>query len=357
MNGVPLRILLERNHLGRSVFPTLCSRGHYLFSKGLGRMPKPATRMVALRLWPIKVPLTVLVLLLSWLPGARAHEIVLTDGQTVEADEIQLEGDKVIATATMGGGSAQIPYPRSRVELIRFSLTDEEARLLDSGDPARLGDFKALWLKRKPFLHMPETDSGAIALQYARLLVAQQDETLAREALQVAAEVAEGDWNDSRKREAVRLRISALAAAGRIEEAMREADAMESLGASDDAGLAEARVRSKFIQAELAWTQLKQLEEDWPKWHLMPEKREERTELLNRALDLYLVPVVAHAELETLCAEGLVQAGRIYLHLDRPEAAARCALEVIQYFPDPAFVGQARELQRKTKPTQQGNSS
>lgn len=368
MNGIHLRVPLERDQSARSgpcAKTTLGSRSrqgvgispNFAFPKGLGKMPKPATRMVALRLSPVTSLFLVLVIVFAWLPETRAHEIVLKGGQIVEADEIRIEGDKLITVASIGGGTAQVPYPMSRVESIRFSLSEAQAALLESGDSSRLGDLKAFWLSRRPFLGVPGSDAGAMALHYARLLVAQQEEALAREALALAAEVAEGDWNESRQRDAMRLRVSALAAAGRIEEAMQEADAMESLGATDDTGLAEARVRSKFIQAELAWNQMKQLEKDWPKWHLMPEKRAERTELLNRALDLYLFPVVAHSELQSICAEGLVQAGRIYLHLDRVEHAQRCALEVINYFPDPAFVGQAREIQRKTNQTQQGNSS
>jgi len=125
---------------------------------------------------------------------------------------------------------------------------------------------------------------------------------------------------------------------------MQEADALESLSESDDLDLAETRARSRFIQAGVAWAQFEKLEADWPKWYLMPEKREERLEHLNRALDHYLFPAIAHPELQEISAEGLVQAATIYIQLGKNERARICLDEVINYFPDPAYVSRAKEL-------------
>jgi len=300
--------------------------------------------------------LLLLILPTLFLPSVLfGNELVLKSGERVQADHLELKGDEVVIRTKVGGGSAQVPYPLSRIEKLVFSLTEKQARLLGSADPKDLGDLKAFWLERKPFLEIPESDAGAVGLHYARTLIAAQDPKLAEEALAVIAEIRERDWKVSRQQTATRVRIAGLAAAGRIEEAMAEADAMQDLGAGDDGQLAETRIRSKFIQADLAWNQCQELEEDWPKWHLMPEKREERRQLINQALDAYLFPVVAHTEQVALCAEGLVQAARIYLHQNQTDRARICVEEVMNYFPEPAFVGQAREIQRKLN--QQGNSS
>lgn len=275
-----------------------------------------------------------------------AHKVVLKNGETIEAQALKLKDETIVVRATVGGGVGEIPYPRKLVEKVIFEPTKEELILLTSGDRSKLGDLKALWNERKPFLTIGDSDAGNVGLTYARLLLAGESKGAAKEALGVIEEVRQTDWSERRRLEASRMRIAALAATGNIELAMQEADQMEALGASDDIQLAEARVRSKFVKANLAWSQLKNLEKDWPKWHLMPEKRAERTRFLNEALDQYLFPVVAHTELESLCAEGLVKAARIYQHLGLNQEARRCVDEVLNYFPNPTYAGQAREIQR-----------
>ncbi|MEM6883680.1 MAG: hypothetical protein AAF571_01515 [Verrucomicrobiota bacterium] len=304
-----------------------------------------ARAMIARGLW--------LVVLLA--PGIQASEIVLKSGKVVEADQIKIQGDKLVIRSSIGGGTAEVPYPLKLVETIRFSLTAEEAELLESGGVKRLPELRELWNQRLPYLSMPESDSGWIGLRLAKLLVATKDQVNAEEALKIVKTVRERDWKDSRKQEAIGVRISALAASGQIEQAMQEADALESLSESDDLELAETRARSKFIQAGVAWAQFEQLEQEWPKWHLMPEKRKERVEYLNRALDHYLFPAIAHPELQALSAEGLVQAATIYIHLGKTERARVCLDEVINYFPDPAYVSRAQEL--KNTLNTEGNTS
>ena len=277
-------------------------------------------------------------------PCGLANEIVLKSGQVIQADQFSIQGDKLVVLSSVDGGSAQVPYPLNLVETIRFSLNAEEAELLQSAGLERLPELQALWEKRLPYLSMPESDSGWIGLRLAKLLVASKDQAHAEAALEIVKTVREGDWKESRQQEAMGVRIAALAASGRIEQAMQEADALESLTESDDLGLAETRVRSKFIQAGVAWAQFEKLESDWPKWHLMPEKRQERQELLNRALDHYLFPAIAHPELQAISAEGLVQAATIYIHLGKSERALICLDEVINYFPDPAYISRAKEL-------------
>ncbi|MGF1678684.1 MAG: tol-pal system YbgF family protein [Candidatus Methylacidiphilales bacterium] len=285
-----------------------------------------------------------------FIPQGETHTLTLKNGQSIEADEVILRDGKVVARTTVAGGSAEIPYPLELVEQIEWKLTEAESALLDSGDAARLGEMKAFWLRRQPFLEMKGSDAGRVGVHYVRMLLANGDKKLAHEALEWIEVLRRGDWNATRKSEAARLRVSALAVAGRLEEAMKEADAMQDLGAEDDAGLAEARTRAKFVQAEVAWRTVRQLEEDWPKWHLMPEKRATREIELNRALDHYLFPVVAHPELRALCAEGLFQAAQILRHIGQEEDARLRATELIEFYPEPTYVGRARELLQQLKP-------
>jgi len=273
-----------------------------------------------------------------------AHEILLTSEQVIKADQLFVQEDKLVVRVAMDGGHAEIPYSLSLVKTIRFTPTSEELDLLESGDVKRLPELRKLWQQRLPYLALPESDTGRIGLRLSRVLVASQVQANAEEALEIVNTIRERDWQESRKQAAMGIRISALAASGRIEQAMREANALESLTETDDMMLAETRVRSKFIQASEAWAKFLKLEADWPKWHLMPEKRKERLQHLNRALDHYLFPVIAHPELQEISAEGMMQAAKIYIQLGKTERARTCLDEVIQYFPAPAYLSRAKEL-------------
>lgn len=285
----------------------------------------------------------------SWCLGvfvqnSAAHEVTLQNGEVIQADEFLIQADKLVVRSSIGSGTAEVPYPLDLVKTIRFALTKEEADLLESCGVSRISELRELWGQRLPYLSIPESDSGWIALRLAKLLVSTKNQENATEALEIVKTVREGDWKASRQQEALGVRVSALAASGRIEQAMREADALESLSELDDLELARTRVRSKFIQASVAWSEFEKLETDWPKWHLMPEKRKERLQHLNRALDQYLFPAVVHPELKEMAAEGLVQAASIYIRLGKNDRARICVDEVIQYFPAPAYISQAKEL-------------
>lgn len=278
----------------------------------------------------------VLGILAFFVSTLSADTLTLTDGEVMEGTILERTADGIQVEITRGGGRAQLEMPLERVERVEFSGPETA--------PVNLEAWKRLWEARKPFLDIPGSDAGTQGLGYVKALLATGDPERARDALAITELVREEAWDAGQRSSATQMRLSALAAAGSVEQALQEAQSLETMGVAETADLARTRVRSRFVQAEVAWKAVEDLETDWPKWDLMPEKRAERRKLINEALDQFLFPVAHHAELKDLCAEGLWQAASIYARLGRLEESRLRAREIIDHFPEPAYVEQAREL-------------
>ncbi|MEO0453542.1 MAG: hypothetical protein AAFY98_05330 [Verrucomicrobiota bacterium] len=283
------------------------------------------------------------MLVMLGLSASTAFSDVLTlvDGETLEGKIISKGESALTVEVTRGGGKAQLQMPLERIEAITF----------DSHQAKTLEELKALWIQREPYLEMKGADSSEVGIAYASALIATGDVEQARVAVELTETIQERATKKSDQINAAQVRLSALAAAGEVDRALAEAQSLESLGSSETDELAKARVRNRFVQAEVAWKAKQQLESDWPKWHLMPEKRAERRKLINQALDQYLFPVAHHADLNEFCAEGLARAMQIYQDLGMIDEAVHRAEEIVNHFPAPAYLGVAEAFlnQHKSK--------
>jgi hypothetical protein len=276
-------------------------------------------------------------------PAAVADELRMKDGQTFAGTILGTDGRTITLRMTIGAGQAEVPYPLTNIQEAIFTNTPEETALLTSGDPKALPEVLERWERRKPFLTIPGSDAGAWALQAARLSLARKTKKAAEQALLWAAEVEKADWSPERRSEATRLRLSALAAVGKAEQAIAEAEKMQNASGIDESALAAARVQARLVQATVAAAKLAELEKDWPKWDQMPEKRRERTALLNAALDGFLFAPTFHPELTALAAEGLWKAAEVAEKAGRTAEALTWMKEIVAYFPEPVFKSRAEE--------------
>lgn len=269
---------------------------------------------------------------------AHADTLNLKDGNRMEGAILGRSAESVKLEIVRGGGKAQLDMPIERIESLEFSRGVKDI-------PA--AELKDIWNQREPFLDIEGSDAGQIGLAYAKARVAEGDPEVARAMLPVIEKIRDRSWSEADRTTARQIRLTAMATAGDVEQALTEARSLETMGVAATSDLAATRVRTRFVQARAAWSAKLQLEEDWPKWEQMPEKRAERRQLINEALDHYLFPVAHHAELTSLCAEGLMEAARIYLAIGKVDEAVLRAEEIIQHFPDPAFKGQASEIVNK----------
>lgn len=308
----------------------------------------------------MKRSLLLTITLLVPLASLHADQLRLKDGQILQGEILATDGRTLTFRQKIGAGQAEIPFPLDKIKEMEFSNSEEERQLLASTQASDLPAVLQRWEKRKPFLSIKGSDSGTWALQAVRLALLRRTQKAAREAIPWAAEVEKADWSEERRREATRLRLSALAGAGRVEQALAEAETMQDMQGADEQALASARVMARVAQAALSAEKLKQLEKDWPKWDQMPEMTREHNRLLNEALDGYLFGAVFHPELISQAAEGLWKAAELAEKQGRGSESRAWLEDLIKWFPDPLYKNQAEEKLRtinKPAPSSQPQKS
>jgi len=279
-----------------------------------------------------------------------ADTLQLKSGQKVEGEVISFDGKNLKIRSQFGAGSAEVPYPMALVEKVTLTVPPALSGALAEPVAAAVPVLEEYWKRWESFLAVPETDSGRVALALAKAHLASGKKKDAQTALGLTEAVRSRDWNSGRKEEATRLRLTALAASGKIEQAMEEASQLENLGGGDESGLAQARVRSLLLKADLAWKKLLKLEETWPKWQEMPEQRAEHSQLRQEALDGFVFGATFHPELSDLASEGLWKAVEAHHHLQQKDQAIVLAREITGYFPSAEFKPRAEQF-LKQNPT------
>jgi hypothetical protein len=298
----------------------------------------------------LSVVMCTAVLILATGVPLSADTLQLKSGQKVEGEVIAFDGKNLKIRSQFGAGSAEVPYPMALVEKVTLTVPPTLGAALAEPVASAVPVLEEYWKRWEPFLAVPETDSGRVALALAKAHLASGKKKDAQTALGLTEAVRSQDWNSGRKEEATRLRLTALAASGKIEQAMEEASQLENLGGGDESGLAQARVRSLLLKADLAWKKLLKLEESWPKWEEMPEQRAEHSKLRQEALDGFVFGATFHPELADLASEGLWKAVEAHQHLQQKDQAIILAREITGYFPSPEFKPRAEQF-LKQNPT------
>ncbi|GAB4239079.1 MAG: hypothetical protein OHK005_00170 [Candidatus Methylacidiphilales bacterium] len=284
-----------------------------------------------------------------WAEGSQ-DVLELQNGQRVEGRIKAFTADRIVMELTVGGGTAEVPYQRQLLERLTLGRTAEESRLLASNDPKDIPALQAFWERRIPYLGVPDSDSGEVALKLIRLFLAEGSKASAQQALDLISQVEAGDWNTARKGEAPGLRVSALLKAGQTDKAEAELAKLETVSGADETAIASAQIQQRLVRAQRAWDDLIALETEFPRWDQIPEKRSERAHLINEALNNALYPAVFHASFRKLSADGLFLAAQIYAKAGEPDRAVVALEEIIREFPEPELIPKAETLLNKLKP-------
>jgi tetratricopeptide (TPR) repeat protein len=194
------------------------------------------------------------------------------------------------------------------------------------------------------------SDASDVALALARALLADKSAERAGRALALLdAALAKAALAEGERGSLMQSKAAALSALGRVEEALALMDAMPEIDPAASAALLGNRIRLELTRGEIARTELAKLEEEWPKWQLMPEERERHRRLFDQAISSFLYPAALHPDHRALTAAGLYQAAALFAEQGRPEEARIRLEEIVQFYPEPEFVGKASELQEKLK--------
>lgn len=205
------------------------------------------------------------------------------------------------------GATARVAVPRAQVSRIEFAPNEARERLIASPTAASVIALNIEWLRWQAFLAVPKSPAGAIANAYATALLATNDPKNAATALGVFSRVERDGWGDADRQTAKQGRLRAMIATGHAADAVNEA--RELAKESDDPTVL---IEAKFILAEAAFSSLKKLVEDNPRWTEDALVRPEHDRLYNESLDLYLHPYLFLGSETEAAARGLWGAVQVY---------------------------------------------
>ncbi len=287
--------------------------------------------------------------------SASADVVLFQDGKREEGEVLGVRGDGIRVAQQVSAGRIEINVPADRVKQVAFALSPSLRDALANPSSSNSAELAQLWNRHLPYVGVVDTGATAAALAYLNALALSKDDASAQRILDLESEMDKLVAADpSAAPEITGLTAIALIRLGRTEEALdlaQKLDTMgEDIGGANREALASARILATFTRAGDAWNRLRQLDIDWPKWHLMPEKRRERLELTDSALDGYLTPSVLFPENQERAAEGLLKAAEIERYLGDDEQAVVYAREILDWYPDTPFQKEAQALATELTP-------
>lgn len=296
------------------------------------------------------IALAFVSVLLALLPPARADELFLKN-DTVKSGEIVSTSDgRVSLRVQVGAGFGVAGYAFDSLKKVGFTPTPAEQKMMSNPGASDVAVLRRMWELREPLLGQVESDAPTVATALSRALLADTDPERAREALALLEKaLARGSLTPAEQSALLQSTAAALMGAGRVDEAVKLLDTMPEIDPAASAAIIENRVRLELIRGDLALGKLRALEEEWPKWELMPEEREQHRRLLHEALSAFLFPAAIHPENRAVTADGLYRAAQLFASVERPEDALRRVDEILSFYPEPVFAKKAAELQTQLK--------
>jgi tetratricopeptide (TPR) repeat protein len=255
-------------------------------------------------------------------------------GKVVGLDEHLL---KVQVQLIAGQPAATVTIPRREVLHVDFAETEAERRLLAAGRTADPLQVATTWQQKKAFLNFPNSNAGAFALLYAHHLLKTRGKE--QDAFALYEVISGQDWNETRRAEATRGKLSAMIATGRAAEAVEHARKLAT--DADDPG---TLIEAKQVLAEASLKQLRELLEENPRWEEDEHVRPERHRLYHETLDLLLFPFLFHGSESEQAARGLWRATELYQLVNEPEHAAETARDVAVLYPNTSYAAEAQKL-------------
>ncbi len=142
--------------------------------------------------------------------------IITKSGDEIVCRLLRVEGGRVRFEMKLGNGRAESVLPLDLIQKYLPAQRFDPASLPD--DPtARARVLTEQWQIRQPFLSIPESDAGEVALQLVAALCSTQRWDAA---LDLAREIGRSDWDLRRRMRATATEVQALAGLGRLDEAL-----------------------------------------------------------------------------------------------------------------------------------------
>jgi len=307
---------------------------------------------------PLLVVLVACFLLDPWsrVSGSPFDRIVLKNG---DAARVVLQGvtDNNVTYRMVAENGAvsdsNRTLPMERVDYIEFGYGEGEQEIYENLSSAPVEALEALWNEQFGNLHRPRSRTARYGLGYAARLLQSENDFEWKKALDICDRVIGRAWSPRDRSSAVRGRIQTLMRLGRLDEARREAE--EQAAKTEAAG---QLIEVRFLLAEASFRQLRELEEENPRWEEDDLVRPERNQLYHESVDQYLWPFLFHGTEESAAVRGLVSAAEVYVFGGEMERARAALTDAIELYPRIPATDSARErLDTLTEPSNAPSNS
>ena len=272
--------------------------------------------------------------------GFAAETVHLTNGQFQKGNLVSQTEEILTFEFTKSGSTdkTRVNIPWNRIERIEFGSTVTHIDALAKPEQTDLNVFAELWDEGSPWLSRPNSPTAKIGLVYAKKLVESGVEMAPEQGLDLYSEIAAKAWNPADQAAAIQGRLRTLFSLDRERDAIREAEALAAK-TENPHHLLEA----KYALASNAFSKLKNIEEENPRWYLDEEVKPGRNRAFNMAIDHSLFAFLFFGSEEKPSARGLLLAASVYEFSKDYKNAELCAQDILRLYPETTFATQAKE--------------
>lgn len=283
--------------------------------------------------------------------AAGQDTVHMTDGTKRDVKIIGVQGDSYLVSLPSpipGQPAATTTMKRAVVSRIVFGPDPSLDAVAANVGPGSLGTARVRWQSLQPFLGTPESRAGEAGCLLGEILLQTENPAHREEALSIFTTVEKGAWKVADRQRATRGRLGVLIKAGKLEEAVQEAEQIER-----SAEEPELIIETKLLLAQARQEELKKLLAENPRWNEDPPVLAERDRLLNEGLDFALFPFLFHGTKHQQAAQGLWVAGELYTLCDEGDRAAETYRDIVEIYPDTPHAAEAKAALGKSATQQE----
>jgi len=271
--------------------------------------------------------------------NSQAQETVfLTDGKFQKGNILSTTKKGITFEFEKSGSKKKIDIKWDSINKIEFTPSKQLLKAVNNSDEVPLEAVAKIWDQQVDYLSRPLSRTAQVGLVYANKLAESTEDLSDEAALDLYEEIADQAWSPYHQGQAIRGKLKLLIKTGREREALRQAEEL-ALESENPEHLLEA----KYVLAESAFAELKELEQEHPRWNLDDEVRPKRERIYDQAIDQSLFAFLFYGTQESAVTRGLMHAAKVYEFGKDYESSEVCANDILRLYPQSELAAEAKK--------------
>jgi len=254
-------------------------------------------------------------------------------GGSLEVRILAVSDSEVSVQKTVQGSLASRTLPLGEISGVSFNRTPLEKRLIQHPTADAAPALRVLWETRKSTLGMETSNVADTGIALAKALRMSRETPGFDEAADLLQQILENDPADHRKT-AAEMELQTLELVRALASGSPEDADLTAWAITETDGNTEAMLIATAWLADRHFEDLKQLEEEHPRWDQDDEVRPLRSRLYHLSLDFALYPSLFHGTHAEEAATGLQKVWNVHNHTRSPELALQTLEDLAALYPD-----------------------